>query len=333
MTGEATQCAGCATELAPGLLSCPVCLRLVHADRLRELVAKGSTAENAGDWTAALAAWREAVALLPPGSRQRAVAEEKVRILSERTGAAPAGNAPSSWRKRLASLGPLGIVAALLGKAKFLFLGFTKLGTLLTFLAGLSIYWTLWGGWFALFFLLSIYVHEMGHVAALRRYGIPASAPMFVPGFGAFVRLKQNPTSPVEDARVGLAGPIWGLCAALAALAAYAFTGNPFWMAIARAGAWINLFNLIPVWQLDGSRGIRSLERAQVWMLALLSAGMWLLTKDGLLILIAILLAFRASTKREEPAREDWPGFIQFAGLIVALAMLCLIPLPAGVNV
>ncbi len=68
----------------------------------------------------------------------------------------------------------------------------------------------------------------MGHVAALHRYGIPASAPTFIPGLGALVRLKQHPASPKEDARVGLAGPIWGLAAAAFALLLFVWTGNFF---------------------------------------------------------------------------------------------------------
>jgi len=98
---------------------------------------------------------------------------------------------------------------------------------------------------------------------------------------------------------------------------------------VARAGAWVNLFNLIPVWQLDGSRGIRSLNRMQVWMLAVLSAVMWMAVEDGMLVLVTLALAFRAYTKRDDP-EPDWTGLMQFAGLIVTLSLLCLIPLPPG---
>jgi Zn-dependent protease len=326
MTPQAVACPNCATELAPGLLNCPSCSRLVHAERLTELAATAGAAERAQAWSVALAAWREVAPLLPAGTRQRAVAERKIAELSPRAGTAASAD-PRPWWKRLTALGPVGIAAALLGKAKFLLLGFTKMGTLLTFVAGFSIYWTIWGWQFALCFLLAIYIHEMGHVAALRRYGIPATAPMFIPGFGALVRLRQSPVSAVEDARVGLAGPLWGLMASVGALAIYGATRNPLWLAVSRAGAWLNLFNLLPVWQLDGSRGIRSLDRAQVWMLALLTVGIWAMVSDGMLLLIAALLVVRAMRKPED-SDGDWPGFLQFAGLIVALGMLCLIPLP-----
>jgi hypothetical protein len=94
----------------------------------------------------------------------------------------------------------------LLGKAKFLLLGMTKLPTLLSAVAAFGVYWTVWGWKFALGLVASMYVHDMGHVFALRRYGIRATAPMFVPGLGAFVCMEQYPKSQREDARVGLAG-------------------------------------------------------------------------------------------------------------------------------
>jgi len=93
-----------------------------------------------------------------------------------------------------------------LTKAKFLLLGLTKLSTLGSMLAFLGVYWSMFGWKFALGFVLCIYVHEMGHVAELRRFGIAASAPMFIPGLGAFVSLKQLPANVMQDSRVGWPG-------------------------------------------------------------------------------------------------------------------------------
>ena len=147
----------------------------------------------------------------------------------------------------------------MLSKAKFLLLGLTKASNFIRRCA------RRWGSTDrlrleTLGLVVSIYVHEMGHVAALRRYGFRATAPMFIPGVGALIRLQQRPVNPVENARIGLAGPLWGLGAALAALEAYLATDWPAWLAIARFGAWLNLFNLIPFWQLDGGRGFSSLD-------------------------------------------------------------------------
>jgi Zn-dependent protease len=89
---------------------------------------------------------------------------------------------------------------------------------------------------------------------------------MFISGFGAMVRLHEYPATPREDAEVGLAGPVWGLGAALACWGAYHAAGSGAWAVIAQLGAWINLFNLLPFWQLDGARGFHALTRGQRWM-------------------------------------------------------------------
>ena len=77
-------------------------------------------------------------------------------------------------------------------------------------MAFFAVYWRMFGWKFALGFVLSIYVHEMGHVIALRKYGIAASSPMFIPFVGALVRLKQYPANVAQDARVDLARPDLG---------------------------------------------------------------------------------------------------------------------------
>src|SRR5262249_16684796 len=192
----------------------------------------------------------------------------------------------SRWVAGPAALGAAGlflwklkfVLVFLLTKAKLLVFGLTKVTTLFSMLLSLGVYWTQWGWQFALGLVISIYIHEMGHVAALQRFGIPATAPMFIPGLGAFVRLRQYPATPQEDARVGLAGPLWGLGAALAAYVVFLATGWSSWAAIARVGAWINLFNLLPVWQLDGSRGFRALSRGQRWLAVLALALLWYVT-------------------------------------------------------
>ncbi|MEO8050119.1 MAG: site-2 protease family protein [Acidobacteriota bacterium] len=211
----------------------------------------------------------------------------------------------------------LGLV--ILTKGKLVLLGLTKLNTLLSMLVSIGFYWALYGWKFGLGFVLSIYVHEMGHVMALARYGIPASAPMFIPGFGAFVRLKAYPASPGEDARVGLAGPLWGLGAALACMGIGAITGSGLFSALAKVGAWVNVFNLIPVWQLDGSRGFRALTRQHRIYIAALSGLLWLWTSETMLILVALVAVWRCFAK-DAPQLPDNVVFFQFAGLLAALS-------------
>jgi Zn-dependent protease len=239
---------------------------------------------------------------------------------------------PHQTRKRLGEVGVLGaalwkfktIGLLVLAKGKLLLLGLTKLSTLGSMLLSMGLYWSLYGWKFAAGLVLSIYVHEMGHVAALARYGIPATPPMFIPGFGAVVRMKAYPASPSEDARVGLAGPLWGLGAALAALGMHRLTGSGVWGAIAQTGAWINLFNLIPIWQLDGGRGFHALTRQHRGLVVGATLILWILTSETLLLVIALAAGYRLFTK-DYPEEPDRVALFQFVGLLGALSVVSLI--------
>ena len=216
----------------------------------------------------------------------------------------------------------------ILTKAKLLLLGLTKVSTLFSMFLSFGVYWKIWGWKFALGLIASIYVHEMGHIAALRRYGIKATPPMFIPGFGALIRTKQYPTNAREDARVGLAGPIWGLGAAVVAYAIFLGTDWGSFAAIAHIGAWINLFNLTPIWQLDGHHAFRALSKQHRWV-AFSAVGIsWILTHEGLLVLLLIFAGYQAFQK-DAPSESDLGGLIQYIALVAVLSVMCLIRAPS----
>ena len=120
------------------------------------------------------------------------------------------------------------------------------------------------------------------------------------------IRLQQHPVNPVENSRIGLAGPIWGLGAALAALAVYLVSGWPSWLAIARVGAWINLFNLTPIWQLDGGRGFSSMSRHQRRLALAVIAAAWFLTAENLLLLLLFAGGFQALQGGARTSPTGW---------------------------
>src|SRR5436190_12357600 len=321
-------CAQCGTQIAPALLACPSCRLLVYAEELKRLAATADGAEQAGDPSAALAAWRQALDLLPADATQHQVVSARIAALSRSLDAGPAGaKHGSGLGKGAAGVGALGALLFkfkfalmfVLTKAKLLLLGLTKAGTFFSMLLSASLYWTIWGWKFALGVVLSIYIHEMGHVQALQRYGIKATAPMFIPGIGAVIRLKQYPADAREDARVGLAGPLWGLGAALAVYAIYRITNVAVWGAIAHFGAWVHLFNLVPVWQLDGARGFRSLTRYQRGLVLMTAGALWLLTSNPMLLGIALCGVYRMFT-RDWQNEPDQQGLLQYLGLLIALA-------------
>ncbi|HEY6323242.1 MAG TPA: site-2 protease family protein [Thermoanaerobaculia bacterium] len=348
----------CGTEVADALLACPACHRLVHAAYLKGLAAAAEAAARRGDPVEEIANWRRALDLLPPGSRQAAQVGAKVEALSARaanpfqpdpspplaagTSALPAGAAAGAGAgagagdaERRRVWGARGALATgltfLATKAKLLLLGLTKASTLFSMLLSVGVYWTVFGWRFAVLLVLSIYVHEMGHVAALRRFGIQATAPMFVPGLGALIRLRQHPANPREDARIGLAGPLWGCGAAAAAYLGFVLGWGPLWAAVARFGAWVNLFNLLPVWQLDGGRAFRALSRQQRLLAVAALAALWALSREGLLLLLLIAAAAQA-LRRDAPEQPDHVALAEYVLLAAALTLLCLlhVPLAAG---
>src|SRR3954454_8563054 len=88
----------------------------------------------------------------------------------------------------------------LLGKGKFFLSMFVSIGA----------YALIWGWKFGAVFVGLLLIHELGHVIQLRREGVHASAPMFIPFLGAFVAMKELPKDAGAEARVGLAGPVLG---------------------------------------------------------------------------------------------------------------------------
>ncbi|MEQ1502179.1 MAG: site-2 protease family protein [Myxococcota bacterium] len=281
------------------------------------LAREADAAEAQSDLSTALARWREIAALLPPGTGQAHEVEARIVALSTRLDAGP----PSGGTGRTGYATIAAAVAGIAWKGKALLAGLAKLPTLLSMAASVGVYATLFGWQFAVGLVASLYVHEIGHVVALRRYGIAATAPMFVPGLGAFVRLNQYPATPKEDATVGLAGPVWGLGAAAVCAVGWLVTDDGLFAALARIGAWLNLFNLTPVWQLDGGRGWRALDRSQRWLATLALGGAWAWTHDPLVLVITVVAAVRASIEAA-PAVGDRQVLGVYAGLVAALAAL-----------
>ncbi len=327
----------CGTELAPSLLACPSCHRLVHTRELERLASEARAAEASSDWRGALALWRQALELLPADALQAQTLAERVASLRERAGETKtlfgtekaAGPKAGSWAaKFLAPLGVLGlllwkfkfVLVFVLSKAKFLLLGLSKAGSATSMLLSFGVYWAAFGWPLALGLVLSIYLHELGHVAAMARLGMKIEPPMFIPGVGAYIRLKQSPVDAIDDARIGLGGPIWGLGTAILSFALARITGQPIFVAIAKLGAWINLFNLLPVWQLDGSRAFRALARSGRALVALALGLAWYFTREGLLLLLLVVAVFRAF--KSEVETSDRRTLIEFVGLIASLSAL-----------
>jgi Zn-dependent protease len=207
------------------------------------------------------------------------------------------GGEPKPWWKRagggIAALALLAVkfaakikvVLLLLPKLKIL----TTSGTMLVSVAAYSLIW----GWkFALGFVALLFVHEMGHVIQLRREGVEASAPVFIPFLGAAVWAKSLGGNALAEARVGLAGPVLGSLGAAACIPIANATGNDFWKALAFTGFFLNLFNLLPVVPLDGGRAMAAMA-PWMWFLGFAALiPLVVLWPNPIILLIVVFAGF-----------------------------------------
>jgi Zn-dependent protease len=207
----------------------------------------------------------------------------------------PAAEEPrqSFFRRRIAPIGAA--IAAFLAKFKAILLLLPKiklLATAGTMAVSVVAYATIWGFQFALGFVVLLLVHEMGHVIQLRREGIKASAPMFIPFLGAVVSARSLGDDALAEARVGLAGPILGTVGCVVTLGIWRVTGHDFWRALAFTGMFLNLFNLIPVSPLDGGRAMAAIA-PWMWFVGLAAlVGLAIFFSNPIILLIVVLAAF-----------------------------------------
>ena len=241
------------------------------------------------------------------------------------------------WRRIFAPLGGLALLAAKFGaklKALLILLPKIKLfSTSATMLVSIAAYSLIWGWKFAVGFVALLFVHEMGHVIQLRREGLEASAPMFIPFLGAVVWAKSLGDNAAAEARVGLAGPVLGSLGTAALIPIADATGNDLFRALAFTGFFLNLFNLLPVLPLDGGRAMAALSP---WMWFVGFAGlvaMVFVFPNPILLLIVLFGAmetWRRWKERKSPAAQEYykvsprDRFLVAAvyiGLVVLLAL------------
>jgi Zn-dependent protease len=202
-------------------------------------------------------------------------------------------------------------VVALLAKLKALLLlvpKFKLLATAGTMVVSVIAYGSIWGMTFAAGFVVLILVHEMGHVIQLRREGIKASAPIFIPFLGAVIGSRSLGDNALAEARVGLAGPVLGTVGAAVCLAVWHVTGNDLWRALAYTGFFLNLFNLIPMVPLDGGRAMAAMT-PWVWIAGIAGlAALAFIFPNPIMVLILIFGAYETYRRWQQRRRGGLMG-------------------------
>jgi Zn-dependent protease len=276
--------------------------------RARQLTAMGQLQGAREVWAAALG-------LLPPGSNEHRAVAREIAKLEERI------NPPNKpdWKKRL---GPLGVAIAFLAKFKTAALVLlTKGKVFFSLFAFFAVYWAMFGWWFALGLCGSILVHEMGHYLVVRRFGFHAELPMFIPGFGAYVKWNGANVDPGVRAQISLAGPLFGLISGLVSYGVFLSTGQGVWLAVAHFAGWLNLLNLIPVSIFDGGSAMNALGRQERMAVLGVSLVMFLLLHDFLFLLVGAGTGYRI-WKRDFPMQPRQGIGVYFVALVLANGFL-----------
>ncbi|HEX3837566.1 MAG TPA: site-2 protease family protein [Steroidobacteraceae bacterium] len=309
------ECIRCHAVLAPGALVCGSCHALVHSVVLEQLAAAARLHEARREFTAAREVWLKALGLLPPESSQAEWVRGNVQRL------APARNA---WISRL---GPLAPLVLLLIKGKFLLTLF-KLKFILSLGAFVAVYWGLYGLRFGVGFAILILVHELGHYIEIRRRGLPAEMPVFLPGLGAYVRWTTLGVSAPTRSLISLAGPMAGLIGAAVCVVLWMRSGDSFWMGLASLSAMLNVLNLIPVWILDGGQAIAALDKNERFMLAAVAVILAAYFAQPLFVLVAAGAVYRAFTK-DLPAVSSHATTAYYLAILAGLGFVIgLAPVP-----
>ena len=318
------ECSRCSAALAPAALVCDSCHALVHTAVLERLADQARLYEEHHELAAARDTWSKALELLPPDSAQAEWIRDKTRRLDSLAKDAPTTTARHAWARRL---GPLAPLAVLLASGKFL-LALFKLKFLLSLGAFAAFYWSLYGLKFGVGFAILILVHEMGHFIEIRRRGLPAHMPVFLPGFGAYVRWAALGVSAQTRAFISLAGPLAGCIGAAVCALRWIQTGDSFWVGLASLSALLNVLNLIPVWVLDGGQAIAALNKSERIILSAAAVAFAACFSQPVLLLVAAGAGYRAFSK-DIPEAPAGTATVYYLALLAALGYLSkLAPIP-----
>lgn len=301
-------------------LACPSCGALVHGAALEQLSAEAQWQE-AYDPARAIALWEQCLKRLPQRSRQyEAIAQriERLRASPQSSGAGPEPGAmpivrPEKWNTAILKTG-------------------------ISMAVSIFVYQFSFGWAIAIGFVLLIFVHELGHVIANLHYRLAASAPLFIPYLGAVINLRQNPPNARVEAIVGIAGPVAGAMASLAAFGYFLATGSEAALILSWFGFTMNLFNLLPVPPLDGGRVAAAIS-PWIWVIGLAVMGgmLWeeVTSRGGPGVLLLVLVfALPRIFKTLKPSGRAGPYYAigRRASFAIAAAYLALLCLLAGLR-
>ncbi|KKT28378.1 hypothetical protein A3G55_03730 [Candidatus Giovannonibacteria bacterium RIFCSPLOWO2_12_FULL_44_25] len=167
---------------------------------------------------------------------------------------------------------------------------------------------------FAAMIMFMLFVHESGHIWAMKRCGVKTKGIYFLPFVGGAAVADEEFPSRGAEVFIAIMGPIWGFALALLTGLVYVATENPLFAAAASWMAMVNLFNLLPINPLDGGRIMKSIAYSVhsrvglVFLVIGIVASGFLAFKVGLGLFVFLLivggleLVFEYKRRTEHPA-------------------------------
>ncbi len=172
-----------------------------------------------------------------------------------------------------------------------------------------------------------VVLHEFGHIAAARRYGISTPEVTLLP-IGGVASLQRLPSDPSQELVVALAGPAVNLVIGLLLIAAIGPAhladlmqiDNPSLSMISRlavANIFLAVFNLIPAFPMDGGRVLHALVAmrvggprateiaARIGQALAFGLGFLGLFGNPLLVFIAIFVYIAAAAEAQMSAAQE----------------------------
>jgi Zn-dependent protease len=155
--------------------------------------------------------------------------------------------------------------------------------------------------------VLAVLFHELGHFAAMRLFGYRDTSIFFIPFFGAAASGVKQEERAHEQLAVLLAGPMPGIVIGLALLFLVPdLEAQPWLESLAGMLVVLNVFNLLPIYPLDGGRIVQLLfgnlppfvEVGFKALSALALLGMGVLLTDPVLTALSLVLLFAARTTK-----------------------------------
>ncbi len=151
---------------------------------------------------------------------------------------------------------------------------------------------------FILILVVVIFIHEMGHLLAMKIFNYKDVKMFFIPLLGALATGKKNNVSQKQNAIILLAGPVPGILIGIIMYYLSIVNNSPDLEMTANIFIFLNMFNLLPLTPLDGGQLIGTLfftnkEKLRAIFTILSAAGLAIIAislEEYFLLIIPIFL-------------------------------------------